>query len=121
MVNVSAWKDVDEEGRRYRDYFTAAASHSITNFRAGARGWQGQPGEIFLDLEAPLSPELKARFDVVLNRTTLEHVHQVQRASINWCDLSRDVVLLVVRILQPYHGSRGDDWRYSPLLLQRFF
>lgn len=121
VVNVSAWKDEDKEGRRYRDYFTAATSYVLTNYRAEMRGLQGVPGEIFLDLTAPLDPGLLKRFDVVFNHTTLEHVYEVQTAFRNLCALSRDVVILVVPFLQPYHGTYGDYWRFTPLALQRMF
>lgn len=121
VVNVSAWKDIDKEGRKYRDYFAAARSYTITNFRADARGWQGQPGEIFLDLEQPLPEELRQRFDVAWNHTTLEHVYRAETAFRNICAMSRDVVLLVTPFLQPYHGDYGDYWRFTPLLLKRWF
>lgn len=121
VVNVSAWKDVDKEGRHYRDYFTAADSYSITNYRAEARGWQGGVGEIFLDLEQPLPHGLEQAFDVVFNHTTLEHIFDVRQAFANICGLSRDVVILVVPFLQPYHSHYGDYWRFSPLAVKRLF
>ena len=121
VVNVSAWKDEDKEGRHYRDYFTAATSYTLTNYKPEMRGFQGAPGEIFLDLAAPLAPDLIRSFDVVFNHTTLEHVFDVQAAFRNLCGMSRDVVILVVPFLQPYHGTYGDYWRFTPLLLQRLF
>lgn len=121
VVNVSAWKDQDKEGRRYRDYFTAAKSYTITNFKPEMRGFQGGEGEIFLDLGAPLDPGLQGRFDVVFNHTTLEHVYEMQAAFRNLCALSRDIVIVVVPFLQPYHGTYGDYWRFTPLALQRMF
>jgi hypothetical protein len=121
VVNVSAWQDEDKEGRRYRDYFTAAASYTLTNYKAEMRGFQGREGEIFLDLTAPLDPGLVKRFDVVFNHTTLEHVYEVQVAFRNLCAMSRDVVILVVPFLQPYHGTYGDYWRFTPLAVRRMF
>ena len=59
--------------------------------------------------------------DVVFNHTTLEHVYEVQVAFRNLCALSRDVVILVVPFLQPYHGTYGDYWRFTPLALRRMF
>ncbi len=121
VVNVSAWKDEDKEGRRYRDYFVNAASYWLTNWRSEARGFQNYPNEIFLDLEQELPQELIDRFDVVFNHTTLEHIYNVQKAFRNLCLLSRDVVIVVVPFLQPYHSDYGDYWRFSPLCLKRLY
>lgn len=121
VVNVSAWKDEDKAGRHYRDYFTAATSYTLTNYQPEMRGFQGTPGEIFLDLTAPLEPNLVRGFDVVFNHTTLEHVYEVQTAFRNLCALSRDVVIVVAPFLQPYHGTYGDYWRFTPLALRRMF
>jgi hypothetical protein len=121
VVNVSAWQDQDKEGGRYRDYFRSAKSYALTNYEAEARGLQGVPGEIFLDLEKPLPEELKARFDVVFNHTVLEHVFEVRTAFRNLCLMTRDVVVLVVPFLQPMHGHYGDYWRFTPLTLKRLF
>jgi len=119
VVNVSAWKDEDKEGRRYRDYFSRARSYTITNFKTEARGFQGMDQEIFLDLEGDLPGDLAERFDVVFNHTTLEHIYDAQTAFRNLCRMSRDVVILVVPFLQPYHSDYGDYWRFSPLLVKR--
>ena len=119
VVNVSGWKDEDKEGRRYRDYFSRAGSYTITNFKAEARGFQGMQHEIFLDLERDLPGDLAGRFDVVFNHTTLEHIYDVHTAFRNLCRLSKDVVMLVVPFLQPYHSDYGDYWRFSPLLVKR--
>lgn len=121
VVNVSGWKDIDKEGRRYRDYFTAAASYTITNYKTEARGFQGEEGEIFLDLAATLPAELIGRFDVVFNHTTLEHIYEVQTAFANLCRISRDVVIVVLPFLQQYHTEYGDYWRFSPLAVKRLF
>jgi len=121
VVNVSAWRDEDKAGRRYRDYFPNARSYALTNYRADMRGYQGLDGEIFLDLEAALPPQLAAAFDVVFNHTTLEHVYEFRRAFANLCEMSRDVVIVVVPWLQPYHSDYGDYWRFSPLAVSRLF
>ena len=121
VVNVSAWKDVDKEGRRYRDYFTNASSYTLTNYEADARGFQGYEGEIFLDLEKPLPDDLNQSFDVALNHTTLEHVFEAKKAFENICSMSRDVVIIVLPWLQQYHTDYGDYWRFSPLLVKRLF
>lgn len=121
IVNVSGWKDVDKEGGHYRDYFSRASSYTITNFKAEARGFQGLENEIFLDLEQALSDELKERFDVVFNHTTLEHIYDFRTAFANLCAMSKDVVILVVPFLQQFHSDYGDFWRFSPLALKRMF
>jgi hypothetical protein len=121
VVNVSGWKDVDKEGRHYRDYFTGATSYSITNFKAEARGFQGMEGEIFLDLEADLPADLVGAFDVVFNHTTLEHIYEARKAFANLCRLSGDIVIIVLPFLQQYHSDYGDYWRFSPLATKRMF
>src|SRR5579872_1279134 len=66
IVNVSAWQDEDKEGCHYKDYFSAADEYWMTNYKADARGWQGnRDKEIFLDLEKELPAELHAKFDAV--------------------------------------------------------
>jgi hypothetical protein len=121
VVNVSGWKDVDKEGRSYRDYFVNASSYTITNYKAEARGFQGGEGEIFLDLEESLPNELNQKFDTVFNHTTLEHVYAVSTAFSNLCDLSKDIVIVIVPFLQQYHADYGDYWRFTPLAIKRLF
>ena len=121
VVNVSGWKDVDKEGGHYRDYFCNAQSYTITNFKAEARGFQGLDNEIFLDLEKSLADDLKQRFDVVFNHTTLEHIYDFRTAFTNLCAMSKDVVILIVPFLQQFHSDYGDFWRFSPLALKRMF
>jgi hypothetical protein len=121
VVNVSAWRDEDKEGRRYRDYFPRASRYAVTNYRADMRGYQGWDDEIFLNLEEELPPDLFGAFDVVFNHTTLEHIYEFRRAFANLCGLSRDVVIAVVPWLQPYHSEYGDYWRFSPLAMARLY
>jgi hypothetical protein len=121
IVNVSGWKDGDKEGGKYRDYFPRAQSYSITNFSTKHRGFQGTDGEIFLDLSVPLRDELAGRFDVVFNHTVLEHIYECQVAFSNLCKMTRDVVVIVLPFLQPYHSPYGDYWRFSPLAVSRMF
>lgn len=121
VVNVSAWRDEDKDGRFYRSYFPAARSYTLTNFNADMRGFQGRDGEIFLDLEQPLPAALTGSFDTVFNHTTLEHVFEFRTAFANLCALSRDAVILVAPWLQPYHGDYGDYWRFSPTAIARLF
>ncbi len=121
VVNVSAWKDIDKEGRRYRDYFVNARSYWLTNYAADVKGMQGFENEIYLDLEQPLPDNLSRRFDVVFNHTTLEHVFDAFTAFGNLCQMTRDAVILVLPFLQQYHSSYGDYWRFSPLAIKRLF
>lgn len=114
VVNVSAWQDKDKEGNCYREYFPNKASYTITNFEASKRGFQGTPGEVFLDLEKPLHEDLEEAFDVVFNHTTLEHTYEFRRAFGNLCNMTRDVVIIVVPFVQQMHGTYGDYWRFSP-------
>lgn len=121
IVNVSAWTDVDKEGDYYKNYFKNAKSYSITNFDKDKRGWQGLDGEIFLDLEKTLPKDIKGKFDVVFNHTTLEHIYQVNTAFANLCLMSKDIVIIVVPFLQEYHSDYGDYWRFSPQAIERLF
>lgn len=121
VVNVSAWRDEDKAGRHYRDYFPRARSYTRTNFRSDMRGFQGEEGEIFLDLEQALPANLHGAFDTVFNHTTLEHIYEFRRAFANICAMSRDVVVIVVPWLQPYHSNYGDYWRFSPIAIARLF
>jgi hypothetical protein len=121
VVNVSAGEDVDKEGGGYREYFPKCSSYSITNHAPGSyRGFQGKPGEIELDLTAELPTELAGRFDVVFNHTTLEHVFDVRRAFANLCEMTRDIVIVVVPFAQVQHETEdfGDFWRFTPTCLR---
>jgi len=121
IVNVSGWKDIDKEGKTYNEYFVNANSYTITNFKKEARGFQGYDNEIFLDLEKDLPTELHKKFDVVFNHTTLEHIFDFHKAMQNLCDMSKDIVILVVPFLQEMHGEYGDFWRFTPTAIKRLF
>lgn len=122
VVNVSGWDDRDKEGGKYRTYFAQATTYSRTNY-GGHNGFQGDSGEIPLDLVADLPADLKARFDVVFNHTTLEHIFDVNKAFANLCAMSRDVVIVVVPFSQVQHESDswGDYWRFTPSCLRKLF
>lgn len=122
IVNVSGWDDRDKEGGRYRDYFSAATSYSLTNY-SGERGLQQQPNEHFLDLTATVPSALAGRFDVVFNHTTLEHIFEVRTAFRNLCELSRDIVLVIVPFAQVQHENEsfGDFWRFTPTCLRHLY
>lgn len=122
IVNVSGSEDIDKEGAHYRDYFPRASSYSITNYE-GFRGATGAEGEISLDLTQALPPELKERFDVVFNHTTLEHIFDTRVAFGNLCAMSRNLVIVVVPFAQVTHWSAsfGDYWRFTPMGLRRMY
>lgn len=116
VINVSAWKDEDKEGKRYKEYFINAKEYWISNV-GGYRGLSGLENEIYLDLEKELPRELEENFDVVFNHTTLEHVFNVTKALDNLVKLTKDILILVVPYVQDQHESRdyGDYWRFTPL------
>ena len=122
VVNVSAWDDRDKQGGHYKDYFVNASSYSCTN-HTGYRGFQGNPNEYLLDLTGDVPKNLVRRFDVVLNHTTLEHIFEVRQAFATLCELSRDVVIVVVPFAQVQHESDdyGDFWRFTPTCMRRLF
>lgn len=124
VVNVSAGEDRDKEGRTYGDYFSAKKTYSLTNHSPGSfRGYQGRENEYLLDLSLPLDPTLTRRFDVVFNHTTLEHIFEVRRAFANLCEMSRDVVIIIVPFAQVEHESAsfGDYWRFTPRCIRCMF
>lgn len=121
VVNVSGWQDKDKQGSTYSSYFVNASSYNKTNYKAEAMGFQGDEGEIFLDLTAELPENLKGKFDLVFNHTVLEHIFEVDRAFQNLCLMSRDAVMLVVPFVQQMHAVYGDYWRFTPTCLQKMF
>jgi hypothetical protein len=122
VVNVSAWDDRDKEGGHYKDYFVHASDYSYTN-HVGYRGFQGMANEYSLDLTGDVPEELRRRFDVVFNHTTLEHIFDVQKAFANLCALSKDVVIVIVPFVQVQHESDDwkDYWRFTPSCLRRLY
>ena len=98
----------------------------ISNLGKGALGTSGAEDEIHLDLAAELPDNLRAKFDVVFNHTTLEHIYEVHTAIANLCALTRDIVILVVPFSQKVHfdwaeGTFLDYWRFTPFALQALF
>lgn len=122
VINVSGWRDEDQRGGKYRDYFPKAESYTISNFK-GARGLADEDGcGISIDLESDLPEDQRGRYQVAYNHTTLEHVFDIRKAISNICDLSTDAVILVTPFLQSVHyeeGSFGDFWRPTPMCLNR--
>lgn len=122
VINVSGWRDLDKEGRRYKDYFSGASEYWISNFCSEARGFQGDiENEFFLDLVQDLDEALVGRFDVVFNHTVLEHIFEVGKAFANLCRLTKDIVIVVVPFMQEEHAHYGDYWRFTPQALNRLF
>lgn len=124
ILNVSGWDDRDKEGSRYRDYFPQATGYYISNYR-GERGTgdAADKTNFEIDLEQPLPAEVRDRFDVVFNHTTLEHVFDVVGAFRALCSMSRDVVMVIVPFAQRMHytSSYGDYWRFTPQAMRRLF
>jgi hypothetical protein len=122
VANVSGWKDEDKQGRYYRDYFPRARSYTITNYY-GESGFQGAPGEMLIDLNTPLLPEMHGKFDTVLCHTVLEHVFDVWTAFSNLSLLTRDLLIVVVPFCQIQHelASFGDYWRFTPTCLRELY
>ncbi|HET7435653.1 MAG TPA: hypothetical protein VFN10_13170 [Thermoanaerobaculia bacterium] len=119
VINVSGWDDRDKEGGRYQNYFTGRTSYAISNI-AGERGESGLENEFFLDLTKDLPADMRERFDVVFNHTTLEHIYEIGKATANLCAMSRDVVIIVVPFAQQVHFDEGsflDFWRPTPFAL----
>lgn len=122
VANVSGWQDMDKEGKEYKDYFTSVSEYTITNYKAEARGFQGnQQNEIFLDLEQELPSTLLGHFDAVFNHTVLEHIFNIDKAFTNLCALSNDIVIIVVPFLQEQHADYGDYWRFTPQAVKKLF
>ena len=122
VVNVSAGDDGDKEGNTYATYFAKASSYSITNYSPGSfRGYAGRENEHLLDLTNDLPDAMKARFDVALNHTVMEHIFEVRKAFANLCAMSRDVVIVVVPFVQMEHESEAfkDYWRFTPNCLRQ--
>ena len=122
IINVSGWKDDDKEGNKYSDYFTNAESYLISNY-SGERGLSGSNSEIFIDLESDLDKEFINKFQVAFNHTTLEHVYDFKKAFKNICDLSYDIVIIIVPFIQEQHEleSFKDFWRFTPSALTEMF
>ena len=122
VINVSGWNDVDKEGEFYSQYFNNSSTYTISNY-SGQRGFSGKNDEIFLDLSVPLDKNLYGKFDVVFNHTTLEHIFDFSSAFQNICNLSRDVVILVVPFAQIVHenSSYDDFWRFTPSSISKLF
>jgi len=127
VINVSGWDDNDGEGGFYKQYFKFASDYTISNGPTKDKGYgsaiDGKIKEIAIDLNKPIATDLYKKYDVVFNHTTLEHIVNIQTAFKNLCDLSRDVVVLVVPAIQQIHicDSYGDYWRMTTLGVAKMF
>ena len=122
VIHVSGWEDKDKEGGLYREYFTSARSYAISNF-GGERG-TSDASDIYLDLERPVPSKLIGKYDVVYNHTTLEHIFDLRGAFEKLCELSNDIVIVVVPFAQVEHWEQGsflDYWRVTEFALERLF
>ena len=122
VVNVSAWDDRDKEGGYYKEYFSSAYRYYYTNY-TGIRGYQQKENEYLLDLTGDLPRELKMRFDVVFNHTTLEHIFEIRKAFENFCNMTKDVAIVVVPFSQVQHETESykDYWRFTPSCMRQMF
>lgn len=122
IVDVSAYRDEDKEGEYYRNYFNNAQKYYLTNY-GGTHGESGSEDEIKLDLVKDLPEDLRRRFDVCFNHTTLEHVFDINKAFDNICEMAREAVILVVPWVQQVHtcDSFKDYWRISPYAVEKMF
>ncbi|PIZ72552.1 MAG: hypothetical protein COY11_00180 [Candidatus Portnoybacteria bacterium CG_4_10_14_0_2_um_filter_44_20] len=127
VINVSGWDDRDKEGSYYKEYFKNCSDYLISNVSGKEKGMgsvkKNGSEEMELDLEKPLPPDLKGEFDVVFNHTTLEHIFNIEQAFENLCELSKDVVILVIPVFQQLHilETYGDYWRMTTLGIARMF
>ena len=123
IINVSGWKDGDFESGVYKSYFTNATTYSVSNAPTSSKGVGSLESEIEIDLSIPISDSEKRQFDIVFNHTTLEHIFEIETAFKNLCDLSNEVVILVVPTLQQIHFNEGygDYNRLTPMGVVKYF
>jgi len=125
IINVSGWKDEDGVGGWYRDYFINTMNYTVSNVGGQKKGLGSAVGydEIELDLLQSIPGNLKGSFDVVFNHTTLEHVYDFKSAFKSLCDLSKDVVIVVVPVMQQIHHTEdfGDYWRPTTMAIAKMF
>lgn len=122
VLNVSGWRDEDKGGGYYRDCFPNAKSYRLTNYWGTDAKNDGEPGALFLDLEAPLPAVMREICDLAFTHTVFEHVGSVETAFRNLGALTRDAALVVVPWAQDEHyppGLYGDFWRFTPMGIRR--
>jgi len=124
IINVSAWNDEDKEGSHYKSYFKNLNSYFISNWKVSDRGSEGiHENELLIDLESKINPKYFRKFNIVFNHTTLEHIFDINSAFKNLCELSNDIVILVVPFLQEMHFNNDflDYWRFTPFSIIKLF
>lgn len=126
VINVSGWKDEDGEGGYYRRYFNNNSSYTVSNVFGQEKGLGSAKGdykEIELDLLTELPVDLVRKFDIVFNHTTLEHVYDFKGAFKHICELSKDIVIIVVPVMQQIHHTEdfGDYWRPTTMTIAKLF
>jgi hypothetical protein len=123
VINVSGWQDGDGEGGKYQSYFSRATSYAVSNVGGQKKGFGSAPSG-YEELELDLTSEVESGiYDVVFNHTTLEHIYNFKKAFDNLCKLSREVVIVVVPVLQQIHHTEdfGDYWRPTTLTIAKMF
>ena len=125
IINVSGWKDSDKVSSFYRNYFPNCTNYFISNWSYSERGQENKlsKNQYLIDLESDLKKELLGKFDVVFNHTTLEHIFDIFISFRNLCELSNDVVIVVVPFLQEQHTTSDfkDYWRFTPQTIKKLF
>ena len=125
IINVSGWKDSDKVSSFYKNYFTNCTNYFISNWSYSERGQENKlsKNQYLIDLESDLKKELLGKFDVVFNHTTLEHIFDIYKSFRNLCELSNDVVIIVVPFLQEQHTTSDfkDYWRFTPQTIKKLF
>jgi hypothetical protein len=127
VINISGWRDEDGEGGRYQDYFPNATAYAVSNVGGQGKGFGTAAAagytEIELDLLQKLPVGLAGTYDVVFNHTTLEHIFDLQAAFKHICELSTDIVIIVVPVMQQIHHTKdfGDYWRPTTMAIAKLF
>ena len=115
----------DKVSSFYKNYFTNCTNYFISNWSYSERGQENKlsKNEYLIDLESDLKKELLGKFDVVFNHTTLEHIFDIYKSFRNLCELSNDVVIIVVPFLQEQHTTSDfkDYWRFTPQTIKKLF
>jgi hypothetical protein len=57
----------------------------------------------------------------VFSHTVLEHIFDLDVSFANLCNLSNDIVSIVVPFLQEQHGAYGDYWRFTPQAVEQLY
>jgi len=118
VLNVSGWRDEDKEGSCYKDYFKLANDYKVSNWE----GYRADGGDMNINLEEPNCNPID-KFDVVFNHTTLEHIYDFQTAFKNLCNLTNDILVLVVPYIQERHNASDltylDYWRFTDEAMKR--